>query len=96
MSDYLVAAIRRIWYWSPNRKAVKKAAKACALCGKVCDKYDIDHIVPVGPKPAEWKNWDQYLNSMFEGKLQALCKECHKEKTAEDIRVMRQTKKGIK
>lgn len=93
LSEYLISAIRRIWYFSTARRLVRKNATGCAICGKVCEQYDIDHKTPVGSRPIEWEGWDLYLTRMFEGELQALCQECHKTKTICDKENIRKAKK---
>ena len=65
---------------------------ACAACGDVVDKVDIDHIKPTGQYP-NWPpdmafSWDAWLKAQFshETNLQALCKPCHQDKSANEKR----------
>ena len=73
-----------MWYWSPKRKKIRKEKLICEHCGVTGVKLDIDHVQEVGSVPVEWQGWDAYLYRMFEGELQALCKECHRIKTNEE------------
>ena len=59
----------------------------CADCGKLFPQKDVvaDHIEPVVPVTG-FTNWDDIIRRMYceiEG-FQALCKECHKIKTAQE------------
>lgn len=88
---YLVAAARKIWRWSPERRKVKLAAKVgdkyrCAKCKKFFEKVDVDHIEPVGKAPRSWDGWDEYYKKLFcsEQNLTVLCKVHHKEKSKQE------------
>jgi len=65
----------------------------CNKCGLLFEKVQVDHIKPVGKMPGyPYKNTDiaKWIMGLFcdEANLQALCVECHKEKTKQDIRKM--------
>lgn len=82
---YLVAAARKVWRWSPERREVKKS-KGCKKCGIKFDeknKPEIDHIEPIGKAPREFNGWDDYYKRLFvpAKKMQALCHKCHVEKS---------------
>lgn len=55
----------------------------CAKCTKLFrpDEVDVDHIEPIISKNFGWVSWDSFMNRLFEGVLQVLCKRCHKIKT---------------
>ena len=60
----------------------------CACCGKSFGSNDlsVDHLDPVVPigTPAKDMSWDAVVNRMFNSpkeNLQAICKECHAEKS---------------
>jgi 5-methylcytosine-specific restriction endonuclease McrA len=87
---YLFGALRRIFRWSPERRAALEAARQglkylCAKCGKLFDKRKIavDHITPVVSPETGFVDWNTYIVRLFVTKdqLQVLCKPCHKEKT---------------
>ena len=91
---YIVANLRKIWKWSSERTEVRKRARIsrgsykCEQCGRITDKLDVDHIVPVGVSPgskndAEGRTWDDYIAALFcdVSNLQGLCLNCHKAKT---------------
>jgi 5-methylcytosine-specific restriction endonuclease McrA len=67
------------YFKNGNRKY--KTLFKCAHCKGLFDKVDIDHIEEVGPFLG---SWDEYIPRLFceLDNLQALCKDCHKEKTA--------------
>jgi 5-methylcytosine-specific restriction endonuclease McrA len=94
--DYLVGTLRRIWRWSPSRRALKATVTKCTICGKESKDLQVDHIVPVGTVPKGWKGWDGYLKRMFDGKLQMLCRVCHKNKTRQDLHDMAEKKAARK
>jgi hypothetical protein len=93
--QYLVAAVRKIWYYSEVRKAVIDAAKVgpdlvkCAKCHKLIPykmrkTHAVDHIDPVGKQPKDFSEWGPYLERMFHNPQQVLCLPCHKVKTANE------------
>jgi hypothetical protein len=76
------------------RKYIKKRDYCeCALCGDYDVRFEIDHIKPLYEQkdlPAEqidWSYWD-------EKNLQTLCRKCHKEKTKNDMIILRDIKKN--
>ena len=94
-----MASIRRGFLTYPNRLEAIERAKykdtesyICANCSHLFNREDIntDHIEPIGV----FKNWEDFINKVFvtTDKLQVLCKECHKEKTREELKVMKKEK----
>ncbi len=88
-----MSALRRISrFWSPARECLAKARLSrgvyeCQLCKKVVNnkQIKIDHIDPVIPIEG-FQNWDHVINRLFceaDG-FQAICKECHDEKTKKE------------
>jgi len=72
--------IRRRWcQYGENRKVQDNLH--CAVCKESATKLDIDHIVPMGPRPRTWEDLGIYARRMFTIDCQALCKVCHKHKT---------------
>jgi hypothetical protein len=72
----------------------------CVKCGKPLIESDIkvDHIDPVGPAPDLVPGClGRYVDRLFCGvdNLQILCKECHDEKTKEDLKIIREQRKEI-
>lgn len=98
----LRTAIRLIWSRSPERNAVKKAAlfkdaeygKAfnCPLCGKVRPEGmgQVDHVEAVGPLVLD--NLTEWVKKMFFSEQSLICDVCHKAKTKEDRKRMRNAK----
>lgn len=90
---WMIARIRNIWGWSPQRKeALKKAYVGgmykCAGCGDLLPSQSVtvDHVIPVVEPGSVW-SWDIYINRMlFCGidNLQVLCRPCHSRKSKEE------------
>ena len=82
---YIIAALRKIWRWSQERRKCLKEAKRrkryqCAKCKKYYLKVQVDHIVPIGG----FKNdWNAFIDKLFcsVDNLQSICKKCHSKKT---------------
>lgn len=71
------------------RRACLKAAYnvdtddwTCAECGKRTERASADHIHPVGLA----SDWNEFIEMMFFGELQCLDKQCHKTKTKQDLK----------
>lgn len=81
-----VAASYHIKHHDPMRPRVTKWSW-CPLCGVIYPAYqsEVDHINPVIPldKSLDDLTWDELVDRVWcaEVNLQAVCKECHKEKT---------------
>lgn len=100
----LVGAVRQVWrFYDEARRSALLAAEVqqinpetgrsrkhwkCSDCGVVTLKVEVDHIVPVGAQPREWREFGPYLSRLFCDiyGLAVLCKKCHLEKTARDRR----------
>src|SRR6202035_4002944 len=83
--QYIKSALRRIWRWSPNR-CYCLSLYECALCfisGRK-RKYYADHISPVVDPRKGFQGWDNYIERLFNGRLQPLCKTCHTLKSKEE------------
>lgn len=97
---YLLAAFRRTFRWSPERrKALKRAFHhkegkiefyECEKCHKLVPRKQkqVDHIEPVIIPTMGFTGYDDLKGRMFvsASELRVLCKECHHIKTqAENI-----------
>lgn len=108
---YVKAQLRRIWGWSPDRKAAKKRAIVskdvrgnelfrCERCGAqplTRKQVDVDHIVEAD-NVGEWIGWDDFIDKLFcsaDG-LMILCKTCHAAKTAVNNATRRASRKKVK
>ena len=74
-----------------NKKTGRMAAHyRCSSCNKVFPSREIqvDHVEPVVDPFKGFISWDVYIDRMFcvVENLQALCKVCHKRKTADERR----------
>ncbi len=93
-NGYIFAALRRIWRWSPNRRECLKSVKCIQCEGKT--KLFADHIDPVIQPETGFKDWNTYIDRLFNGKLQPLCETCHKAKTKAEGKVRRLRAKARK
>ena len=90
------SALRKIWSWyGENKKSALSRQKyitgyyRCQGCGCNTSKPQADHIKPVGLAD----NWDEYIDYLFQGDIQILCKKCHDSKTKTDNKNIRRLKK---
>jgi hypothetical protein len=78
----ITSALRRIWFYGPQRKEKVKQLKLnnnkCETCNISHVKLEVDHIAPVVPLKG-FDNWQNYIDRLFvEPKgLRGLCKSCH-------------------
>lgn len=90
----LRSAIRLIWSRSSERRAILTAAKQenpkdgsigfiCPICKHFWPIWaaEVDHEPPIGTLD-NWQEVGEFIRKMFYGPQQAVCKECHKLKTA--------------
>lgn len=92
LKQILLAGLGKSWMVWPPRLETKRRAKdpnrpgwwICEKCKQSRERIEVDHIIPC-IRPADgFTSWDDYINSRFvetADKLQALCKECHREKS---------------
>ena len=89
-------SLREIWHRSPiywevyNRAKKRPGVLGCEKCGRETDArlIEMDHVEPVtapGQDPADIALWAFRLNAPA-SKIQALCEDCHKQKTSEENR----------
>jgi 5-methylcytosine-specific restriction endonuclease McrA len=80
-----------------NRKTGRQAAHyKCEHCGKsfIMTQMDRDHIEPVIDPAVGFQSWDEVVRRMYrEDNWQALCKPCHKKKTAAERKVADERRK---
>jgi len=91
--SFLMSVLRRASrFWKPSESClaktrVSRGVHICPLCNKTCRRKDMkkDHIDPVIPLSG-FINWDDVIKRMFatEDKYQAICHECHSEKTKKE------------
>lgn len=93
------SCLRKVWWYSPQRKAVKARAWTswgrrynCEKCRELVKRIYVDHIEPVEPvqpprrKPSWAESLKRFIQRLFVGEewLQALCKVCHYEKSRKE------------
>jgi len=102
LHSYLIAHLRRIGYRNVHRaEAFKKAHKGraeweCQLCKQIFgSSKDLhgDHFFPVIDPDTGFTNWDDYINKLFLGEIQAICKTCHQEKSNKENETRREQKR---
>ena len=89
----LRSAIRLIWSRSKERREVLKQAEQvkgmfqCPICDKAMyiQMAEVDHEPPIGTLES-WKDTSKFIEKMFFGPQRAICKLCHKVKTAQQRR----------
>lgn len=93
----LRSAIRLIWSRSAERRAIIKAATiddpengkgfSCPDCGRdwPIQMAEVDHEPPLGSL-TDWRDIKSFIERMFFGPQRAICKLCHKKKTAQQRR----------
>jgi hypothetical protein len=93
----LRSAIRLIWSRSVERRAIIKAAGVklssgnvyfeCPVCHQdwPIQMAEVDHEPPIGTLES-WRDTVSFIERMFFGHQRAICKLCHKKKTAEQRR----------
>jgi len=97
----LIAAVRRVFFYSPLRYEASKKAKTkdgkykCNNCGRVFERAIIDHIQPVVHLEKGFEGWSTYVRRLFCSVhlLQNLCTQCHKTKSAAERKVRQKYKK---
>lgn len=89
----LRSAIRLIWSRSAERRAILKVATVddpengkgftCPLCSRdwPIQMAEVDHEPPLGSLE-NWRDIVSFIDRMFYGPQRAICKICHKKKTA--------------
>lgn len=95
----LRAAIRLIWSRSVERRAILKSAFCkcpvllyihfhCPICeGKwPMQMAEVDHEPPIGTLNS-WRDTVKFIGKMFFGPQRAICKLCHRKKTAAQRRL---------
>jgi len=97
LESKIVQALRKIWSFSPNRREALKLAKSenpfefrCAICKRLTEKPFVDHKTPIGLEDS----WDGFIEKLFcePSGLQIMCRQCHKNKTSEDMKLIRKLK----
>ena len=85
----IMSAARRIWLYSPMRKAALNRNKTadgfhrCEKCNQLTEDVAIDHDPAVVPLEG-WDSWDAVFERLYcnEELLHKLCHKCHSKKTA--------------
>lgn len=104
----IMSALRKVWRFSPERRAALKAAEhpedrnlvLCASCGQwVHPKLaDVDHVEPAVPVIG-FDSWDALIHRMRHNALAVLCDQCHAIKTKSENAqraANRRAKKGLR
>jgi hypothetical protein len=91
--SFLMSILRRASrFWKPSEICIEKTRVSrgvhiCPSCKKTCRRKDMkkDHINPVIPVTG-FGSWDEVIKRLFvtEDKWQAICHECHAEKTKQE------------
>lgn len=103
----IVAALRRLYLYSPERRAASNAAfkyrdkgieyYECQICKEVKPRKEtqVDHEPPVvGPEGIQ--SWDAFITRLFSNHQRRVCKPCHRVKTNGENSVRRGLKKRLR
>ena len=72
----IVSAIRRVWFWSPERRAALKAAGGVCECCGTSEKLEVHH--------KDVPNIQHHAEKIHAGlfppidRLEVLCRSCHR------------------
>ncbi len=87
------SALRKLWMWSPERRAALSAARIsrgiyrCDGCRVAVTSQFIavDHTVACVPLSG-WDSWDGFITRLFcdPSGLQVLCQRCHEQKSCQE------------
>ena len=103
LKAYLIAHLRRIGYRNVHRAAafeeahIGRAQWKCKKCEQIfSSSRDLhgDHIEPVVNADTGFTTWDDYVTRLFLGEIQALCVECHKQKSESENVVRREKRRN--
>lgn len=68
----------------------------CALCFNefTAKDMEVDHILPAVDPIVGFTSWDEFINRLFceQENLQAICKPCHKVKSAKERKIRNEKK----
>lgn len=102
LKSYLINHLRRIGYRNIHRAAAFEKAHLgrgqwqCQLCKQVFkSSKDLhgDHLQPVVDPEKGFTTWDDYINRLFLGAIQAICISCHQQKSEAENGVRREERK---
>lgn len=96
----IMSAARRIWLYSPMRKAAltrnktKDGFHRCEKCNQLTEEVAIDHEPAVVPLTG-FDSWDNVFERLYctEENLFKLCHQCHSKKTALEATARKQNRK---
>lgn len=100
---YIFSSLRKVYGWTKKKSALAKGRVGmnmyqCVKCSGIFNIKEIhaDHIIPVMPLTGWDGKWTEYIERMFKGEVQLLCKEHHKEKTKEEAAIRAKNRKLTK
>lgn len=100
LRNKIIAHLRRIGFYNATYKEAMESAHRdrgqweCCQCKKLGKRSDLhgDHIEPVIDPSTGFVDWNTYINRLFLGAIQPLCKTCHKDKSNAENTIRRQVK----
>lgn len=104
LKSKITSALRKIWLFSPQRRAAVKRAKdngnKCEnpKCGAYQERLEVDHRDPVVPIDEGERDWNVYIARLMvdENGLENLCTHCHKAKTMTNAEQRKKNKEKLK
>lgn len=76
----------------------KRCFFRCEHCNKLFPRKEtqVDHVHPVQPLDGHDPDYNEFIELLFNGKLQCLCKECHKTKSAAESTERAESRRVLK
>lgn len=104
LRNKLIAHLRRVGYLNITYKSAMQSAHQgwsewkCCKCGEIGKRSDLhgDHVHPVIDPEKGFIDWNTYMERLFLGPVQPLCKKCHAVKTKEENKVRKERRKDDK
>lgn len=106
LRQLLLSGLGKAWMVWPPRLEAKRRAKhptksgwyICEICKQEHEKIEVDHKIPCIRPSDGFTNWDDYIHSRFvedAKELQAICHDCHKQKSKKENEERKKKRKLI-
>lgn len=81
-----------------TKGGAKRCFYMCEICGFmfVRDDTQVDHINPCQPVDGHDPDYNEFIDLLFNGQLQCVCKSCHKEKSALEATQRAEARRALK
>ena len=106
LKQMIMSALGKVWMIWHARNEVKRRCKIlgktgwyiCEKCKGTREKIEVDHIKPIVKPEDGFVDWNSYIAAKFveADKLQGLCHDCHKEKSKQENKIRRESKRSTR